>query len=544
MKQNRKIQIQLIKNSFEVKYFYFILIYGLIITWSCSSTIIFSGKVTDGKNSIQGAIVRLQATEIKDISDTNGVFTLRIEGNYNSKMITAWKGGYYNAGIEISKLDSFDEIILIPLPQYDNPDYQWIDPTPNGNDNDKNCGNCHFPIVYEQWLKDAHSQSATNPLFLNIYNGTDAEGNHDVHPGYRLDYPHTYGNCSNCHAPVAAINNFLGADMNELKGIEKLGSSCDFCHKIKDVNLKNNFSSFTGVMHIEFLRPPKDHQIFFGSYDDVPFPDVYSPIYSKSVYCAPCHQGSFWGVPIYESYSEWLASPYSKKGIECQNCHMPPDGTTTNFAPGKGGLERNPLTIPTHLHLGSRDSSFLASTVEMKTYGKLVEDTLRVKIDIKNVGAGHHVPTDQPMRNMILLVKVVDAAGNKLKYIGKSRVPYWGGRGSQSEGNYEGLPGKGFAKILFDSSPQYVEPSKIGAKWKHIFPAPQWRLVNIIEDNRIPALETDSSQFDFLITDFKMPISISSELIYRRTFKNWANMKKWDLRDILIAKNIISIEHK
>lgn len=445
-------------------------------------------------------------------------------------------------GVEIKKTNPNVEIVLSLLPAEDNPAYQWIDPAANPEDSVNNCGDCHASIIYQQWIQNGHAQAATNPRFLDIYNGTDDMGNSDVQPGYRLDYPHTFGNCATCHAPAAAVDNYAGVDMNDLDGVEKLGVFCDFCHKVKDVHLKENSGAYTGVMLMELLRPPEGHQMFFGPYDDVREPDAYSPIISKSIFCAPCHQGSFWGVPIYESYSEWLASPYAQKGVQCQDCHMPPDGVTTNFAPGKGGVERDPLTIPTHLQLGSRDSTFLASAMEMHTIAKLIGDTLRVKIKIKNVGAGHHVPTDQPMRNMILLVKAEDSNGKELKYIGKNRVPYWGGRGKGAEGNYEGLPGKGFAKILFDTSPMYTQPSRIGAKWKHIFPAPQWRLVNIIEDSRIPAMATDISFYNFGISNGKRPITVTSKLLYRRTFKNWANMKKWHLKDMVIAKNVTLIK--
>jgi hypothetical protein len=287
---------------------------------------------------------------------------------------------------------------------------------------------------------------------------------------------------------------------------------------------------------MELRRPPEGHQVFFGPYTDVPHPDAYAPIQSASLFCAPCHQGSFWGVPIYESYSEWLASPYAEKGITCQNCHMHPDSVTTNFAPGRGGLERDPLTIPSHYDFGSRDSAFLASSVTMKTVGTVADDTLRVSVAITNATVGHHIPTDQPMRNLILLVRVTDARGKELSYSGKNTIPYWGGQGDPAEGNYEGLPGKGFAKILYEKNPQYVSSSK-SALQKQISPAPQWRIVNILSDNRIPALATDVSVYDFRVKGTDLPVTVKTELIYRRTFKNWAVMKKWDLKDIVLARN-------
>ena len=45
---------------------------------------------------------------------------------------------------------------------------------------------------------------------------------------------------------------------------------------------------------------------------------------------------SFWGTPIYESYDEWLASPYAAEGVTCVVCHATthaPDHHTLSFEP-------------------------------------------------------------------------------------------------------------------------------------------------------------------------------------------------------------------
>ena len=49
--------------------------------------------------------------------------------------------------------------------------------------------------------------------------------------------------------------------------------------------------------------------MFFGPYPDIHDPDTYAPDMSESAFCAPCHQFSFWGTPIYTSYDEWLREP-------------------------------------------------------------------------------------------------------------------------------------------------------------------------------------------------------------------------------------------
>jgi hypothetical protein len=220
---------------------------------------------------------------------------------------------------------------------------------------------------------------------------------------------------------------------------------------------------------------------------------------------------------------------------------MSPDGVTTNFAPGKGGVERDPSTIFTHIQFGSKDSSFLASAVEMRVNTSITKNNLEVNIEIENVGAGHHVPTDQPMRNMILIVRVFDPDGYELKYVGENIIPFWGGRGDAAKGNYEGLPGKGFAKILFESWTHY-ERLKVGTRSQQIFPAPQWRTVQVKSDTRIPALKTDKSSYEFQLNNSKGAYIVDCLLIYRRTFKTWAKMKKFDLKDIILAEKKLEIK--
>jgi len=519
---------------------FYIFLFFLISNLSFSQSInIVKGTVTDGKTSVSGAIVKWQASSTSVTTDKNGNFTLKYSDKTISNLITAWKEGFFNGGIEYKKNLNNIEIVLDKLPAKDNKSYEFVDPVPNYTDDIKNCGDCHASIIYKQWDNNAHSKSATNPIFLDIYNGTDAKGNNNIQPGYKLDYKFSNGNCGNCHAPTNAINNFNNVDMNNLKPVEKLGVSCDYCHKIKNIKLNKNSSAFTGVMQVELLRPPKDHQTFFGPYTDVLNPDIYSSNISKSIFCAPCHQGGYWGISIYDSYDQWLESPYAKGDVQCQDCHMPPDGVTTNFAPGKEGIERDPKTIYTHRQFGSRDSSFLASAVEMNVRTKIHKDKINIEVEIENTGAGHHVPTGSPMRNMLLIVQIFDSNDKPLNYLGDNVIPFWGGRGDIKKGNYEGLPGKGFAKILFEDWTPY-EFSTVVNKGKQLFPAPQWRTVQIKYDTRIPALKKDISNYEFQLNN-KGTYFVECKLIYRRTFKTWLDIKKWDLKDIVLSEKKFKI---
>jgi hypothetical protein len=82
---------------------------------------------------------------------------------------------------------------------------------------------------------------------------------------------------------------------------------------------------------MRLFRPTEGDDLFFGTFDDVTRPaDSYLPLLEESAFCAPCHYGVFDGVAgdmtvadgvvIYNSYGEWLDSPYSdpETGRTCQ----------------------------------------------------------------------------------------------------------------------------------------------------------------------------------------------------------------------------------
>ena len=172
--------------------------------------------------------------------------------------------------------------------------------------------------------------------------------------GAGLQYPDGIGVCNACHAPTVPFD----TDLRSLSGDAVHGVHCDFCHKIAKASTER--IGFThGRYGLQLLRPPhpspsppggegrvrgsSQGQIFFGPLDDVDRgEDSYSPLYHESRYCASCHEGVIFGVPVYTTYSEWLASPARTEGKQCQSCHMTPTGTMTNIAPGKGGRAAPP----------------------------------------------------------------------------------------------------------------------------------------------------------------------------------------------------------
>ena len=412
------------------------------------------------------------------------------------------------------------------------------------------CADCHGAVISGQFESGAHAKGTRNVIFQTAYSGTDSSGNKSpltsygfsrdygrfplrpdnsqpwYGPGFKLDFPDQAGNCANCHMPGEAANAPDHTDILRIPAGAIQGTHCDFCHKMASVTVDNVTGlppeNMTGVLSIQLRRPDSKDQVFFGPLDDVDVgPDTYLPLQNESLACAPCHNASFWGTPVYQSYSEWLNSPYPGEGKTCQTCHMKADGHTNNFAPGRGGLVRDPQQVFAHDFPGAADVNLLQDTVKLKLIAERRDGKIVVQVSVTNENAGHHIPTDHPMRNIILVIDAKDPAGKRLTYGGIQTVPEWGGVGA-SPGDYAGLPGKGYAKILEEL---WTETSPTIA---------YWRQTKIKEDTRIPARETDVTRYEFETTS-DGEVTIEAKLIFRRAFKQLAETKGWDCDDILMA---------
>ena len=531
-----------------------------------------AGKVLDEENNpVEEAVVRVKATDIFTTTDRNGVFMLSGLETDGSYLLTAWAKGYFIGGGEMEYLagESNSRIIIKKHTDEDNPAYQWVSAYTTKGVKGSNCENCHsasdegayagINLPFDEWVKDAHSQAAINPRFLTMYTGKDMEGNQSpltrygfsrdygsfpvrpdltqpyLGPGYKLDFPESSGNCAACHVPVAAIDNAYGIDAANVSGVEREGVTCDFCHKVWDVKFNpitgTPYPNMPGVLSFEFRRPTEGHQFFAGPLDDVaPGEDTYTPIQQQSGFCAPCHFGTFWDTIIYNSFGEWLESPYSDQdsGKTCQDCHMPPAGVDHFARLDKGGVIRDPQTIFRHLMPGLLDKNLLKNAVTMKVSVDRSGDKLIVEIKIINDKTGHHVPTDSPLREMILLVQAKDPQGELLTLIEGPTLPDWVGVGDPSQGYYAGLPGKDYAKILMEL---WTEVTPTGAYWNP---------TRIVSDNRLAAFETDLSTFIFS-TPVETKLNVNITLIFRRAFIDLMDQKSWGVADIVMDEQSIEV---
>lgn len=527
-----------------------------------------SGLVLDQQGQpVAGATVRIQVTDNAAQTDAQGKFVLRGVTPGQPVTISVWKELYYCAKQEAVTPPAEGVLLTLRLYQTnDNSQYAWVPPT-----GENSCYSCK-PGVTQVWLdNDAHAKSAVNPRFLNMYTGQDMQGRQSpltrytrsdygqipippdfsqpyFGPGYKLDFPESAGNCAACHTPSSAVDDPYGIDPTQVSGVDQFGVHCDFCHKIAAVNLDAQtglpYPNMPGVLSMDIRRPfPEDkqrYQLFFGTFDDdnVPEEDTNLPLLSQSQFCSPCHYGIFWDTLVYNSFGEWLASPYSDPitGKTCQQCHMPSptllDGQPlTNVAPGKGGVERDPAVIHAHTFPGAANEELLQNALTMQVTAHRQADQVLVEVSLTNDQTGHHVPSDSPLRHLILLVEATNENGEALPLVEGETAPEWCGAGDPEKGYYAGLPGKAFAKILVEL---WTGISPTGAYWNH---------TRVVSDNRLAAFSTDTSRYLFSAPQ-QGNARVSVRLIYRRAFRFLADQKGWQIPDILMEVQELIVDKK
>jgi hypothetical protein len=501
--------------------------------------------------------------------------------------MTAWSAGHYIGYVTLDPRNpSWDDrgqgigLTLRPVFDGDNHEYTWF--TEQGLTGSAACGLCHRE--FNEWKQDAHSQAATNPRFISMFLGTNLQGQKgqstqyagdgktilppdpalpDTGPGFRLDNPERAGACATCHTPVAAKMpttnscawsgchasytaeravssnlNLHGVSPVGLEGIGAEGVTCEFCHKVREVIVDPGtglpYSDMPGILSVKLARPHGDDQLFFGTLTDVARErDSYLPLQSESEFCAACHFGKFGGVVgnmkmtggtvIYNSYGEWLASPYSDPatGKTCQDCHMPRKDTLYSVFPHRGGVARDYVVYNDHTMPGASSSDLLQNTVTMTSTASRDDDGLQVHVAITNDKAGHAVPTDAPMRSVMLVVEAFDAAGAPIPLGDGPTLPDWAG-------NYAGQAGKAFARILKDDGSGEVPATAF------------WRPTSEVADTRLFPFATDTSAYHFTLPG-SSPATVKVKLVYRRAFQKLAEQKGWTDPDIVMHETIIAV---
>jgi MYXO-CTERM domain-containing protein len=249
----------------------------------------------------------------------------------------------------------------------------------------------------------------------------------------------------------------------------------------------------------------------------------YQPQLNSEV-CAACHQDANDpeenhdfenGIISEPTYLEWVATPYAdpenELHAECVDCHM--TATNADAACDRVALDRPAGDVRSHRILGTTPE-FLENALSVTMEAEIVGDSVEVEVAITNDQTGHHVPTGVTIRNMILLVEASQASnGEPLEHTGSTVIHDLGGVGDPAEGYYAGLPGRLYGKINISEaggSPTFFTDA-----------------VAIVDDNRIPALATDTTHYTFAIPAGASDIEIRARVIYRRSWRALVDGKDW-----------------
>ncbi len=240
---------------------------------------------------LENARVRIMGKEDFVTTDAKGRFTVPLT-NPGQRLfkwiITAGREGYLNGAARYVPGTEILPITLQAVPNHDSPDYQMVITSPAGPFPDdsgvklsKDCGNCHTTHFWE-WGLSKMGKTTQNKKVLATYEQFASEK--------RIDQQNT---CADCHAPIAALQapgqTDYGRAVKENYNLSK-GIECDFCHKIKEVEVSNS----PGVQAIKMTRLNAGGWFFeYGPYDDVvamPMAASYNPGFTKSEFCSACHQ--------------------------------------------------------------------------------------------------------------------------------------------------------------------------------------------------------------------------------------------------------------
>ncbi len=481
------------------------------------------GIVQSGGEPIADARVRFQGANDFVVTDAEGFFRLEstLQPGTFTDPVAVGKQGYYN----IDKTARVGDTLLFelqPLPEGDNYFYEFKDP-------DDNCSVCHQPL-YDQWKTAAHARAATNPMLLQMYSGEDASGQEGVAPGFKLDFPDDAGDCADCHAPAAAIDDpgYMDLlDVQQFYAVEKNGVFCDFCHKINRVEV--NYA--TGVNGSIFLKRPSasaERDINIGGLDDVTtfwMGGTYNPVYRKSDFCSGCHQyKNLNGLIVDDTYDSWAESEYAAAGVHCQDCHMRPfsDSLFVTGVALADAVKRDPGRLYNHYfrRTGLSDST---ETAGLHVDAEAYTDSLVFNVIVSNREAGHNLPTGVSFRHIVLVLQGLPESALQED---QNVLPEYTGTGDISDGNYSGMPGKVFGLLTATRSGQV--------------PAPNWLADTIYADTRIAAGAHDTTRFVFS-TSFNEPLQITAKLEYRAVYKTWADAKGWDMRAYTMADTQLTI---
>ena len=250
------------------------------------------------------------------------------------------------------------------------------------------CGACH-PAQLADWRTSLHSRSMGPGVAGQLVEMLESD------PGSALS-------CFTCHAPLAEqaprVSDGARARANPVydAALGGRGLVCAGCH----VRARQRFGP-----------PRRDGSLTATApLETLPHNGVTrTPAFLRSEFCEGCHQFTpdgfaLNGKLLENTYREWKASRFARKGVQCQDCHMP---------------DRR------HLWRGIHDPDMVRSGLTIVARASAARyrsgDTISVTLTVESTRVGHAFPTYVTPR-VVLSAELVDQAGDVIAGSREERV--------------------------------------------------------------------------------------------------------------------------
>jgi len=396
--------------------------------------------------------------------------------------------------------------------------------------NSVSCKACHSEI-FAEWADSNHRHLAdSNPYYMVM----EHLAGMDRGEGFREW-------CMGCHNPSAVTTkqtktthfmrensmpnplfvkgsaHLIAEYKKHPKRLEQ-GVSCIACHRMSDAKEQGNSAYTLSLAERKkylFGDAASGIKLWFNEKLINANPKVHKKgymqaSYQESRYCASCHNEF---LPhskkkVVATYDEWRDSPYNnpqnpQEHKSCQDCHMSyikdgrfvgKSGHSTEGGLYKEQIKTHYFTGANHFLVGLKSKEHEAQSIALlKTAAKLDAKIVgnKLLVGVKNVGAGHHLPTGAAdFRELWLHVTVRDADGKKVFESGNL----------DEHGNIE-PNARIYQKVFGDK-----DGNPVGLFF--------WRYEKLLKDNRIPAKKRVEEQF-LLPQNLKRPLSVTVELNFR-----------------------------
>ena len=396
--------------------------------------------------------------------------------------------------------------------------------------NSATCKECH-PKIFKQWADSNHRHLAdSNPYYMVLENLAEMDRGKKFRKW-----------CMGCHNPsavsihqertthfmkdnvmpeplfVSGSQNLINEYKEHPNRLEQ-GVSCITCHRITDAKPAGNSAyALNLTKRKKYLYEDSTAEMkvwishkLINATPQMHKAEYMKPLYKKSEYCASCHNEFLphSGRQVVATYEQWKKSPFNnpkkpKEHKDCIDCHMtylekgkfsPLQGSSTLGGKYKKDIKVHYFAGGNYFLAGLKNKENESQSIQLlKTSAKLdlKIDKGVLLVGVKNVGAGHKLPTGAAdFRELWLNITVKDRDGNIVLSSGKLNK-----KGDIKKGSVI------FNKVFGDK-----EGHPVGLFF--------WRYEKLLKDTRIPAGKRVVEKFP-LQKISKYPLHVDIKLNFR-----------------------------